>query len=349
MEDAQQKGKTALIKNRNSRHVEGPESTSLDIAFDLFYSAKRTEGVRDRTLSDYRSYWRYFRDWLTLAHPNITEVRQVTTAIIRAYVEYMSYDRTRYEGVEHRKQDGSKLSPVTVASRLRALQTMSKFWEDEQIVSTAPTNKIKAPRKDTEDKSVISDEQLSALLNAVDTSTYAGYRDHTLMMLLADSGLRINEALQLEASYLDIPSRCIRLPAALNKNRKPRIIPLSPAVLRELIKLLEENRAHIDTEYFFISIYGEPLSAGSFRKRLRHYAEIAGIDTKETRVSPHRFRDYFCTSYLVNGGDLFTLQRIVAHADIKTTQGYVKPNEGAIRDNHAQYSPLSRMAIKRKK
>ncbi|GIP14004.1 hypothetical protein J1TS5_61740 [Paenibacillus macerans] len=340
------KGKKRIDMKRTVR-ASGPHSITLDLAFDLFYGAKRAEKVRDRTLADYKSYWRYFREWLTDAHPEIEEAAELTASIIREYIEYMSFDHTRYGSDKYRKKDDRKLSPVTVKSRLRALQTMCGFWAAEGFIGANPAEKIKPPRMDTEEKSTFSDEQLAALLDAPDMDTYVGFRDRTLMMLLADSGLRINEALRLRTQLIDFSSRCIRLPGEMNKNRKPRIIPLSAAVLRELTRLIEETQAFFETDYVFVAVYGDPLKADHFRKQLRKYAEIAGIDTKKTQVSPHRFRDYFITNYLLNGGDLFTCQRIVAHADVKTTQGYVKFNEERLRDNHSQYSPLARLGAAR--
>lgn len=341
------KGKKRIdFKPRQSKKE--TESMPLDLAFNLFYSAKRAEKVRERTLADYNSYWRYFREWLTEYHPDIEDVREITTPLLREYLDYMSFKHTRYKDDPHRKKDDRKLSASTVKSRLRALQTMCKFWSDEGVLAGNPTEKIKPPRVDETDKNIFTDEQLSALLNAPDTSTYVGFRDITLMMLLADTGLRINEALRLVTSYFDFSARCIRLPGALNKNRKPRIVPMSAAVIREVLRLIEETQAYFDTNYVFVSVYGDPLKADHFRKQLKKYAEIAGIDTKTTSVTPHRFRDYFITNYLVNGGDLFTLQRIVAHADVKTTQGYVRVNEEVMRDSHSQYSQLARITTPRR-
>lgn len=323
------------------------ESMSLELAFELFYSAKRTEGLRERTLRDYKSYWRYFRKWLNEFHAEITNTDQLTTALIREYVNYLTYDHVRYGDDPYRKKNDKKLSTETVKSRLRALQTICKFWVDENIISINPTEKIKPPRRDVEERSIISDDEFIMLLEAPDRSTYVGTRDRTLMMLLGDSGLRINEALSLQNNHIDFTSRCLRLPGTLNKNRKPRIVPISSVVVRELLKLIEETQSYFDTDFVFVSVYGDPLKGDHFRKQLRKYANAAGIDTSETRVSPHRFRDYFITNYLLNGGDLFTLQRIVAHADIKTTKGYVRLNEDALLDVHAQFSPLSRVKASR--
>ena len=343
------KGKATVVSKRVTQS-EGSRTNriSLSLAFDMYYNAKRVEGLRERTLTDCKNYWRYFLEWLEQDRPEVVEVDQITTEVVRSYVGYMMHDHMRYGTVESRKKDSRKLSPATVSSRLRAVQSMCKFWEGEGLLLSDPAAKIKPPRMDVKEKPIMTEEELSALLNAPDVDTYAGYRDYVLILLLADTGLRINEALNLRELHIDVNARCIRLPAELNKNRKPRIIPLSVAVLRELIKLMEETRSYFDTEYCFVANYGEPLKADHFRKRLLQHACEAGIDVKKTPVTPHRLRDYFCTQYLLNGVDLFTLQRIVAHADIKTTQGYVKPSEAAIRNSHEQFSPLSRIG-KRKK
>lgn len=343
------KGKATVASKRVIRSEDSRTSRiSLSLAFDMYYNAKRTEGLRERTLTDCKNYWRYFLEWLEQDRPEVVEVDQITTEVVRSYVGYMMHDHTRYGTVESRKKDLRKLSPATISSRLRAVQSMCKFWESEGLLLSDPAAKIKRPRMDMKEKPIMTEKELSELLSAPDIDTYAGYRDYVLILLLADTGLRINEALSLRELHIDVSARCIRLPAELNKNRKPRIIPLSVAVLRELIKLMEETRSYFDTDHCFVANYGEPLKADHFRKRLLQHAGNAGIDVKKTPVTPHRLRDYFCTQYLLNGGDLFTLQRIVAHADIKTTQGYVKPSEIAIRNSHEQFSPLSRIRKSRK-
>ncbi|WP_186446110.1 tyrosine-type recombinase/integrase [Paenibacillus cremeus] len=80
--------------------------------------------------------------------------------------------------------------------------------------------------------------------------------------------------------------------------------------------MVNENKAYFKTEYIFVANYGEPLKADHFRKRLHDYGVKSGIHG-QVRVSPHTFRHYFCTAYLENGGDVFTLQRIAGHADLK--------------------------------
>lgn len=331
------------IRGKRSTTVEQTVDYDLDNAFELFYNVKRAEGMRDRTLADYKTHWRYFREWVDARYPDI-KLREVTQSVLREYVMYMANGRTKYEGVDNRVLAGVTLSPSTVSIRLRTLRTMFNFWSRERMLDVNPASNLRPPKKDEEDKETFTDDQIRLLLMAPDTNTFAGMRDQTLMYLLADCGLRINEALNLTTEHFDVKSRTITLPASMNKNRRPREVPVSLEVIRMIFELINENKSYFDTDYIFITNYGEPLKADHFRKRLHQYAVNTGLDGK-IQVSPHRFRDYFCTNYLLNGGDVFTLRRIVAHADIKTTQGYVKVSNEQIRQQHTQFSPITNLGM----
>ncbi|ALS26960.1 hypothetical protein IJ21_15560 [Paenibacillus sp. 32O-W] len=104
MRNDPRKGKSIIRGNRAMEAV--APSYSLDEAFDLFYSAKKAEGMRERTLKDYVTHWRYFRAWLGECYPEITTLDQVTNVVLREYVGYMAYDRTKYDGVDNRVLPG---------------------------------------------------------------------------------------------------------------------------------------------------------------------------------------------------------------------------------------------------
>ncbi|MDO3682174.1 tyrosine-type recombinase/integrase [Paenibacillus ehimensis] len=332
-----------VIRGNNRAPMKSKSHYPLDTAFELFFSVKKAEGMRERTLADYQSHWRYFRDWLSESYDNIT-LGEITQTVLREYLIYMSNGRTKYDGVDNRRLEGETLSPTTVAIRLRTLKTMFNFWAKEQMIDINPILNLKPPKKDDDEIGAFTDEQLRLLLSMPDTRSYAGYRDKVLMMLLADTGLRINEALRLTTEHIDVKGRCVHLPAAMNKNRKPRIVPISSEVMRHVFDLVNENKAYFDTHHIFVSNYGEPLKADHFRKRLQQYGAKAGIED-QVRVSPHTFRHYFCKMYLLNGGDIFTLQRIVGHADIATTRKYIQMDDESVRIQHAQYTPLSRLGM----
>lgn len=324
-----------------------PSDYALDDAFELFFSVKKSEGMRKRTLDDYRTHWRYFRRWIDENYAEI-KLREVTSKVLREYVSYMADGRTKYAGVEKRVMDGVKLAPATVAIRLRTLTTMFTFWTTERMLDINPIAHIKPPKHDEEELRTFTEDQFRNLVAAPDMRTYAGLRDRTLILTLADGGFRIEEAVRLKPEFLDIKARWIELPGWMNKNRKPRIVPISADVIRELITLMNENRRYFgDVEYIFLSNYGDRLKSDQFRKRLKQHANRVGIDSDEVQVSPHQFRSFFLTQFLMGGGDLFSAQKIVAHASIQTTRRYVKLNNEDIRQQHTLYSPIARLGMTR--
>ncbi|MDR6883557.1 tyrosine-type recombinase/integrase [Bacillus sp. 3255] len=346
MREDPRKGKSVVKGNIGKAAKTIAKGYGLEEAFDLFYSAKKSEGMRERTLGSYVSHWRYFREWFDSAYPHVNEISGITPAMIREYVIHMS-TKTKYAGVTNREKEAG-LSPYTIAFRLRDLRTMFNFLAGEELIKANPVENIKQPRFDNEDKATFSDDHIRRLLEAPNTETYAGLRDRTLILLLADGGFRIHEALRLTKEFIDIKTRCVHLPAWMNKNRKPRTVPLSAEVIREVAALMNENLKYFGkgVEHVFLANYGEPLKADHFRKRLREHAVKAGI-YGELQVSPHQFRSYFLTQFLLNGGDVFSAQRIVAHSSIQTTRRYVKLNDENIREQHAQFSPIAKLGMTR--
>ncbi|MCL6458139.1 MAG: tyrosine-type recombinase/integrase [Gorillibacterium sp.] len=336
------KGKPSIKGKRAGKPIAALDYT-IDDAFTVFYSAKKAEGMRDRTLADYVRHWKYFCDWLH-EFKVASRINEITPEIIRDYVNYMT-TRTKYEGVHGRELEGVGLSPYTIALRLRSLRTMFNFLAPENMIAFNPVTNIKPPLFDHEDKPTFTDDELRRLINAPDVDTYTGLRDRCLMIFLADGGFRIQEALKLREEYVDFRTRSVVLPASMNKNRRPRVVPISAESVRVLLELMNENKRYFDTDFIFLSNYGEPLKDDHFRRRLKIHADNAGVDRELTH--PHQFRHYFCTAYLLNGGDLFSLQRIVSHAQIETTRKYVKMDDENIRNRHAQFSPLLRLGLSR--
>ncbi|GAA4854557.1 site-specific tyrosine recombinase XerD [Paenibacillus vulneris] len=337
------KGRAVVKGKRDTAQPKVNAQYSLEDAFSVFYGAKKAEGMRQRTLEGYANHWRYFRDWLASAYPDVTRIDEINAVTIRDYVSHMT-SKKKYEGVAGRETDGAGLSPYTVALRLRDIRTMFNFLAEERIVALNPVSHIKQPRFDDEDKPTFTEEQFARLIAAPDTDTFAGLRDRTLMLTLADGGFRIEEALRLTTEHFDAKSRCVHLPGWMNKNRKPRVVPLTAEVTREILTLINENKYYFgDVEHIFLSNYGEPLKSDHFRKRLKLHAQKAGIDDGSVQISPHQFRAFFLTQFLLNGGDLFSAQRIVAHASIQTTRRYVKLTDENIRQQHAEFSPLAKL------
>jgi integrase/recombinase XerD len=329
------KGKP-IIKKRGKAVV--PEMSlvtyTIDQAFEHFLALKKSLGVRERTFNEYGIIMNWFRSWLSEEYPELNNVEEITTGIIREYIVYLKEDHF------NEKKQVYGLSPFTVNVRIRFLKAFFNALYKEQIINKNPVENIQLMRVDEDNIEPLTDDEIERIISVPDLSEYAQFRDHVIMFLMLDTGMRISEVCDLEVRDIDFKTKSIILPAIKNKNRKPRILPLSNQVVRLLMELVTENRTYFETDFVFVSNIGTKYNPNSFRKRLRMYREKAGI-TK--RVSPHVFRHMFCRNYILNGGDVFTLQRIVGHAEISTTRKYIQMDDETIKNQHALYSPVTRL------
>jgi integrase/recombinase XerD len=151
------------------------------------------------------------------------------------------------------------------------------------------------------------------ILSSYDDRQFAQWRDKTLILLLLDTGLRIGEALSLTPDQINFKELTITVPSQVAKNRKSRDIPISREVAKRLRQLLDETQQYFGEECkLFMNAYGEEFTDDAFRRRLNRLKRKLNI----LKLSPHMFRHTFARNYILNGGDLFTLQKILDHADI---------------------------------
>ena len=329
----ERKGKP-IVRKRARKGASKNVELSIQEAFDFFVLIKRTKGVRPRTQADYHTQFTYFTDWLSEDYSDITNIADIDTEILREYVVYLSDEHY------NEKTEDYGLSPYTINIRIRFLKAFFNTLFAEEKVEANPAERLDLMLVDEDTYEPLDDVEIEALLDAPDEEYYPQFRDKVAMLLMLDTGIRIGEVFALEVEDVDVKGRVINLPASKAKNRKARIIPISNLVAKLLLELISENKAHFDASHVFLSNSGTPYQPNSFRRRLLKYKKEAGIDK---RVSPHSLRHQFCRDYILNGGDVFTLQRIVGHADIQTTRKYVQMTGVDIKDQHALYSPVARI------
>ncbi|MCP3026910.1 tyrosine-type recombinase/integrase [Halobacillus sp. A5] len=331
------KGKAIVRRRTTSPSYTNSHITNdytIEQAFDSFISLKKATGVRDRTMKDYYVLMDGFRKWLSVSYSDIENVSDITTNLLREYIVYLKEEHI------NQKTNEVGLSPFTINVRIRFMKCFFNALYEEEIINNNPVKNIKLMRVDEDSFEPLTDKEIDLLLSIPDISQYAQFRDLVMMYLMLDTGMRISEVCDLEVSEVDFKTRSIVLPAIKNKNRKPRILPLSNSVVKLLMELVTENKANFDTDYVMLSNIGTKYNPNSFRKRLNNYKEQAGI---RKRISPHMFRHMFCRNFIISGGDVFTLQRIVGHANITTTRKYIQMDDKSIRNQHALYSPVLRL------
>lgn len=340
-EPTQRKGKP-IMRTRGASNIFTSNSVdlSLEDALEYVYTYKKSEGMRDRTLSDYRLLYGYFTDWLGEYYPEVTHINEITSGLLRQYVVHLSEEQYNSRTNEY------GLSPFTVNIRIRLLKAFFTALHKEEVIDKNPAAAIKQLKVDEDTFEPLTEDEIDRLLKVPDVREYAQFRDLVSMFLMLDTGIRCGEMFDLEMKDVDFKSRCIVLPGGKTKNRKPRILPLSNQVLKLLMELITEVKANFDTDYVFVSNFGEKYLTTSFRRRVFIYKEKANINKK---VSPHGLRHQFCRDYILNGGDIFTLQRIAGHQDITTTRKYIQFTTDDIKKQHALYSPVARLRTKYRK
>lgn len=207
----------------------------------------------------------------------------------------------------------------SVARKLSAIRSFLRFAAREGLRGEPP--EIEPPRRPRLLPHALPPEAVEALLAEPDVATPEGLRDRAMLELLYASGLRVSELVALRPTDLDAESGTVRV---LGKGRKERVVPVNAAAITWVRRLLETSasgtpEAHRGNRPLFHGPSGAPLSRQQFWSRLRRYALQACISGK---ASPHTLRHSFATHLLAGGADLRSIQEMLGHADIATTQIY---------------------------
>ncbi|MED1206147.1 tyrosine-type recombinase/integrase [Heyndrickxia acidicola] len=335
------KKKRITLRNTGTNEDENLQyNFTLEQAFDYFVSAKKAEGTRKNTVRIYYENFGIFSKWFRNEYPDYTKANDLTTPIIREYLNYLKEERFNLKTKEY------GLSDQTLNARLRFLKTFYNFLHKEDIVSENPAEKIKLIRMDERKFTPLTEEEMVRLMSIPDKKQYPQFRDFVLMNLLYDTAMRIFEAVHITVDDLDLKGRRILLPAEITKGRKTRIIPLSNHVIKLLIELISENEANFENKSIFLNWYGEQLNEDTFRRNLKRYLNKANIDKQ---FSCHDFRRQSITEMLKNGASIWAVQSICGHSQITTTKKYVHFDEQTIKNQHELYSPVVKMRINNKR
>jgi len=277
-------------------------------------------GLSPRTLDAYTRDMRRFVEF-SLAR-TVTSPRDVDYALLRDYVASLT-------------EAGRAAS--TVARTISSLRGYFRFLLEEDLVEIDPTELLEAPRTGRPLPSVLSVAEVEAVLAAVTTEDVAAFRDRAILEVLYGCGLRVSELCALKTRDVDLTESLVRV---LGKGGKERLVPLGTDArsgvrryLRELRPMLDRGRSE---GRLFLNRLGRPLSRMGVWKILRKYVERAGI---EKHTTPHTLRHSFATHLLEGGADLASVQEMLGHADISTTEIYTHVDRSHLRQVHRTHHP----------
>lgn len=293
----------------------------MDSLLDLFMHYLAVErGLAPNTLEAYgRDLSRYLE---FLAQQEVGATDQITPPVV---VQFM---------VSLKK---SGLSPRSQARALAALRMFHRFLLREKFAPHDPTRQVAVPRSLSPLPHTLSQAEVERLLAGPKGESPLQCRDRAMLEVLYATGLRVSELVTLKLSDLQLDVGYL---TAFGKRSKQRIVPLGEAAVKELLHYRSVARPQLDrqrgSQVVFLNRSGRGLTRQGFWQMIKRRAAEAGISRK---ISPHVLRHSFATHLLDNGADLRSVQAMLGHADISTTQIYTHVTRERLRRLHAEHHP----------
>lgn len=231
-------------------------------------------------------------------------------------------------------EEHESLSRKTMARVVSSVHALYKFLRLESYRDEDPSQLIETPKQEQSLPAVLAPEEIDRFLSSIDTRTPRGLRDRALFELIYSCGLRISEAADLSLDRLFMQERIIRV---IGKGGKERLVPFGEEAALWLDRYLNEGRTHLvkgRSDRVFLNQAGKGISRKGIWKRFDGLRELSGLSAKV-----HTFRHSFATHLLAGGADLRTVQELLGHSDISTTQIYTHIDPETLQEFHRDCFP----------
>ena len=296
----------------------GPCSRRLtDMTLDFLAYLELERGLSRNTLEAYRS------DLLQLgAHLERTD----TDALHAGHAELADFVSTLASGTE----DRAGASPATIQRKVACLRSFYRHLRRQELLTDDPTAHLRAPRQSRKLPQVLSRDEVARLLEQPKGDAPTALRDRALLETMYACGLRASEAIGLEVPDVDLEAKVLR---ARGKGSKERLVPIGSAAASALAGYVQRGRPRLAGDRMeprlFLNHRGSGLTRQGLYKIVQRHAGSAGLASK---MSPHTLRHTFATHLLAGGCDLRSLQEMLGHADIATTQLYTHLSADRLKD-----------------
>jgi len=291
------------------------QGTQLDSLFRGYKLCARTEGKSENTITITTTSISAFRRFLNSKGYSI-DVVDISAREIREFILHLQQIIT-FEHHPITRPQNKGLSGHSINCYLRAIRAFWSWLVVEEFIITNPFTKVKFPKPPKKVIATFSTKQITSILKTINTSTPAGFRDYTMILMLLDTGLRASELVGLTFDNVNLEDGMVKV---FGKGSKERFVPIGAKVQKILWKYLQRYRpqpANPLCTALFLNAGGDPLTTDRLRAKVEKYARKSAIEG--VRCSPHTFRHTFAISYLRNGGDVFSLQRILGHSSLEIT------------------------------
>jgi integrase/recombinase XerD len=331
---------TANIHQQVNQIVEIKDrATRLDNLIQGYRLCARTEGKSDNTIRIYTTALTTLRDFLE-ARQYPADVTEIGAPELREFILHLQQVRA-FEHHPFNKPTDKGLSGYAVNCYMRAIRAFWSWLVREEIIMSSTFSRVRIPKPPKKVIATFSEEQLNATLRAIDTATSKGFRDWVMLLVLIDTGLRASELVGLTMGNVNLDEGLLKV---CGKGNKERVVPIGAKVQRAVWKYINRHRtqpANPIRPTLFLTESGRPMTTDRLRAIVEKYTGRAGVEG--VRCSPHTFRHTFAISYLRNGGDVFSLQRILGHSSLEIVRNYVNLAVADVKACHRRFSPADNM------
>ena len=227
-------------------------------------------------------------------------------------------------------------SPATVTRSVASIKSFYSCLMERGYVEQNPAKGVAPAKVERKLPQVLTSREVELFLEQPECTDLKGYRDRAMLELLYATGIRVSELIELDVDDLNLPGGVLK---CFSKGRE-RIIPLYPTAIRALGEYINHVRPQlvdaVDETALFVNMSGERMSRQGFWKLIKHYQEKAGI---QKDITPHTLRHSFAAHLLENGADLRSIQEMLGHADISSTQIYSRLINQKIKDVYKKAHP----------
>jgi integrase/recombinase XerD len=290
-------------------------NSTENLVKDFIYYLQAERGLSGNTVESYKS------DVLFFLENTKKNIKDIDGEDIKNYL---------------RSLHSSNFSTATIARKTSSLRMFFLFHLGEGLIEVTPMNNIQSPRAEKKLPKFLSADEIAKLIESVNGDFKYPMRDKAILELLYGCGLRVSELLSIRREDIFLKEDFIRVKG---KGSKERIIPIGSKAKKALIKYITEERPVLDKKksaFLFLTRRGNKLSRMGLWKRFQEYLTKSGI-TKS--CTPHTLRHSFATHLLERGATLRTVQLLLGHADISTTQIYTHVDRNYLREILTSYHP----------
>jgi integrase/recombinase XerD len=287
---------------------------------DSFLSTLRLEkGLSENTIKAYSNDCKAFNQWLFLK-----KGYKAVSAIEEDIENYLKH------------LNSINLSNASINRKLSSIKHFFNYLSKAKLLKSNPVINISGLKSSKALPKSLSIIDVNSLIKAPDCSNFIGLRDRTMIELMYATGVRISELINLEYGNIDLNRSLIKV---MGKGGKERMIPFGDDALSWLITYIEfrrKNNLSLNSRDFFISQQGKKITRQAFWHRIKAYLKATGLSLD---ISPHTLRHAFATHLLNNGADLRSVQMLLGHSDLSTTQIYTHIAKQRLSDMVKQHHP----------